>query len=135
MFKFLRVLLLVVGILLLVATVGLLVWNVVKINDLAAEAIGPRQTNPAWVVVLASATAALGAFMAGLALPLPEQLSARSQTVKPDKKAKLGSKTAAKVDPVTPVALIPTPAPTELPEPEADDSPWARDEPGPVQPI
>ena len=75
MLKFLKVLLLAVGIVLIAATIALMVWNVFQINHLVTTANAANQIinpNPRYWVVLGAAGALLGGFGLGVGLALPK---------------------------------------------------------------
>lgn len=91
MLKVLRILFIVFGILILVGTLGFMVWIIIQINALADAA--PTLANPRWWVVLAAFTAAVGGMGVGFGLGIPGRAPADDRT------------------PERPPAPVPAPAP------------------------
>jgi len=76
MLKFLRVVCIAVGIVLIVATLGLMIWNVIQINQLVTTADAANMLtnpNPRYWVMLGVGGALVGGFALGLGLGMPKQ--------------------------------------------------------------
>jgi hypothetical protein len=72
--RFFRSLLIWLGIVLIVATAGLTVWNLIQINSLVATASAATATlNPRYWVLLAVAGGLLGGFTLGAGVGLPKR--------------------------------------------------------------
>ncbi|MDR0782513.1 MAG: hypothetical protein LBE83_01970 [Propionibacteriaceae bacterium] len=114
MLKVFKVLLIVIGILVLVATFGLMVWIISQFSDFAA---GLKQTYPsAWWLVLAVILAALGGLLAGVGLGMATE---KPITPKPERPAPLAP------------PIPPAPAPVVVPAPPVVKAPKAP----PVAPV
>jgi len=79
MLKFLKGLLIVVGVILVVATIVLMVWDVIQINNLvtlansAQASTATPNSNPRWWVMLAGVGALIGGFALGFGLGIPNR--------------------------------------------------------------
>jgi len=79
MLKFLKGLLIVVGIIFVVATIVLMVWDIIQINALvtaansAQAATATPNANPRWWVLLAGVGALVGGFALGFGLGIPNR--------------------------------------------------------------
>ena len=79
MLKFLRGLLIAIGIVLIVATLALLVYDIIQINQIVAVANANKSNaagfnpNPRWLIILGVGGALLGGFVLGFGLGLPKR--------------------------------------------------------------